>query len=38
MLINLQEILSMAEKTNSAIGSYNVYNLETILAIKEAAN
>lgn len=38
MLINLQKILSMAEKTNSAIGSYNVYNLETILAIKEAIN
>lgn len=36
MLVNLKEILATAEATNSAVGSYNIYNLETILAVKEA--
>lgn len=36
MLINLKNILQIAEKNNSAIGSFNVYNLESILALKMA--
>ncbi len=36
MLVNLKEILAAAESTNSAVGSYNIYNLESILAVKEA--
>lgn len=36
MLVNLKKVLSMAEKNNSAVGSFNIYNLETILAVKEA--
>ncbi len=36
MLINLKEMLHTAENNNSAVGSYNVYNLESILAVKEA--
>lgn len=36
MLVNLKEILSTAEATNSAVGSFNIYNLESILAVKEA--
>lgn len=36
MLVNLKEILSTAETTNSAVGSFNIYNLESILAVKEA--
>lgn len=36
MLVNLKEILYTAEATNSAVGSFNIYNLESILAVKEA--
>ena len=36
MLVNLKEILASAESTNSAVGSFNIYNLESILAVKEA--
>ena len=36
MLINLKEMLQAAEQNNCAVGSYNVYNLESILAVKEA--
>lgn len=37
MLINLKKMLELAEKNNSAIGSFNVYNLESIQAVIEAA-
>ncbi len=37
MLINLKNILEQAIKNNSAIGSFNVYNLESIQAVVEAA-
>lgn len=37
MLINLKKMLEQAIKNNSAIGSFNVYNLESIQAVVEAA-
>ncbi len=37
MLINLEKMLGQAIKNNSAIGSFNVYNLESIQAVVEAA-
>ena len=37
MLINLKEILTFAEKENSAIGSFNTPNLESIMAVLNAA-
>ncbi len=36
MLVNLQEILAVADKANCAVGSFNIYNLESILAVKAA--
>ena len=36
MLVNLKEVLKIAQNENIAIGSFNIYNLETILALKEA--
>lgn len=38
MLINLKEMLQTAEVKNSAVGSYNIYNLESILAVKKAVD
>ncbi|MDF2636357.1 MAG: ketose-bisphosphate aldolase [Pelosinus sp.] len=37
MLINLKKMLEQAVKNNCAIGSFNVYNLESIQAVIEAA-
>lgn len=37
MLINLKKMLELAVKNNCAIGSFNVYNLESIQAVIEAA-
>ena len=37
MLVNLKEILKIAEEKNIAIGSFNAANLESLLAIIEAA-
>lgn len=38
MLINLQEMLRLAEETNCAIGSFNVYNAESVQAVLKAAD
>ena len=37
MLIGLKEILEMAEKGGYAIPAFNVYNMETVMGIIEAA-
>ena len=37
MLVNLKEIIGMAEKGNFAIPSFNVYNSETIMGVIDAA-
>lgn len=37
MLINLKEIIGMAEKGNFAIPAFNVYNTETIMGVIDAA-
>lgn len=37
MLVNLKSILSKAKKQNKAVPAFNVYNLETIMAVLEAA-
>lgn len=37
MLVNLKEIISMAEKGNFAIPAFNVYNSETIMGVIDAA-
>ena len=37
MLINLKEILDIAEKGNFAIPAFNVYNIETIMGVIKAA-
>ena len=37
MLVNLKEILNIAEKGNFAIPAFNVYNMETVIGIFEAA-
>lgn len=37
MLVNLVEILNMAEKTKNAVGAFNVPNLECINAVLDAA-
>ncbi|MBR3942363.1 MAG: class II fructose-bisphosphate aldolase, partial [Clostridia bacterium] len=37
MLINLKEILDIAEKGNFAIPAFNVYNTETIMGVIKAA-
>lgn len=38
MLINLQEILRLAEEHHCAIGSFNVYNVESVQAVLKAAD
>ena len=37
MLVNLKEIIGMAEKGNFAIPAFNVYNSETIMGVIDAA-
>ena len=37
MLVNLKTVLDMAEKGNFAIPAFNVYNMETVIGIFEAA-
>lgn len=37
MLVNLKEVLKIAQNENIAIGSFNIYNLETILAFKRGS-
>lgn len=37
MLVNLSEILDIAEKGNFAVPAFNVYNMETVIGIIEAA-
>lgn len=37
MLVNLKEILDLAEKGNFAIPAFNVYNTETIMGVVKAA-
>ena len=37
MLINLNEMLRMAERSRSAIGSFNVYNVESLQAVMKAS-
>lgn len=38
MLVNLQEILRLAEEHHCAIGSFNVYNVESVQAVLKAAD
>lgn len=37
MLVNLKEILEIAEKGNFAIPAFNVYNMETVMGVLKAA-
>lgn len=37
MLVNLKEIIGMAEKCNFAIPAFNVYNIETVMGVIDAA-
>ncbi len=37
MLMNLNELFSLIKETNSAVGAFNVYNLETIRGVFEGA-
>jgi len=37
MLVNLKEILDIAEKGNFAIPAFNVYNIETVMGVIKAA-
>ena len=37
MLVNLKEILNIAEKGDFAIPAFNVYNMETVIGVFEAA-
>jgi len=37
MLVNLKEILEIADKGNFAIPAFNVYNMETVMGVFEAA-
>ena len=38
MLVNLQEILRLAEERHCAIGSFNVYNVESVQAVLKATD
>ncbi|TYC82301.1 class II fructose-bisphosphate aldolase [Acetobacterium wieringae] len=38
MLVGLKELLNQCKKNKTAIPAFNVYNLETILAVNQAAN
>jgi len=37
MLVGLREILCMAQKENKAVPAFNVYNLETLMGVAQAA-
>lgn len=37
MLVNLKQIIDMAEKGNFAIPAFNVYNIETVMGVIDAA-
>lgn len=37
MLVSLKEIIAMAEKGNFAVPAFNVYNLETVMGVLDAA-
>ena len=37
MLVNLSEILEIAEKGSFAVPAFNVYNMETVIGVIEAA-
>ena len=37
MLVNLQTVIDMAEKGNYCIPAFNVYNMETVIGVLEAA-
>ena len=37
MLVSLKEVIDMAEKGNFAIPAFNVYNLETVMGVIDAA-
>lgn len=37
MLVNLKEIIGMAEKGNFCIPAFNVYNIETVMGVAKAA-
>lgn len=38
MLVNLKELLNQCQKNKTAVTAFNVYNLETILSVNQAAN
>lgn len=38
MLVSLKELLSQCQKKKTAVAAFNVYNLETILSVNQAAN
>lgn len=38
MLVSLKELLSQCQKKKTAAAAFNVYNLETILSVNQAAN
>jgi len=37
MLIDLKEILGIADKSNFAIPAFNTYNMETVMGVIQAA-
>jgi fructose/tagatose bisphosphate aldolase len=37
MLVTLQEIIGLAEKGNYCIPAFNVYNIETVMGVIDAA-
>ncbi len=37
MLVTLQEIIAMAERGNYCVPAFNVYNVETVMGIIDAA-
>lgn len=37
MIVNLKQIIDMAEKGNFAIPAFNVYNTETVMGVIKAA-
>jgi len=37
MLVTLQEIIAMAEQGNYCVPAFNVYNVETVMGVIDAA-
>ena len=37
MLVNLKQIIDMAERGNFCVPAFNVYNLETVMGVLKAA-